>query len=301
MSDASDETHIDEAVETASTSQGGTATVEPESRDSEVERAVASTPRTVPLSVDNLRKTFGGITAVDGVSFTVESGTVTGLIGPNGAGKSTTFNLIAGALEPNSGTVTFNGEDITGRRPDEIANKGMVRTFQIARELPEMTVLENLMLAPKHQLGEDLWRSVVPGARSTVVEQEAELRERVWEMLEFFEIDHIAEQEAGTLSGGQRKLLEMARALMTDPDLLLLDEPMAGVNPTLEEKILDRIHDLRVNEGLTFLLVEHDMDVIMENCEHVIVMHQGKVLAEGEPEAIKNNDQVIDAYLGEDI
>ncbi|MGM0605419.1 MAG: ABC transporter ATP-binding protein, partial [Halobacteriota archaeon] len=151
------------------------------------------------------------------------------------------------------------------------------------------------------QLGESLWRSVTPIARGSVVEQERELRERVWETLEFFEIDHIATQQAGNLSGGQRKLLEMARALMTDPEVMLLDEPMAGVNPTLEAKILDRIHDLRVNEGLTFLLVEHDMDVIMENCEHVIVMHQGNVLAEGTPEAIRNNDRVIDAYLGEDI
>ncbi|MGM0606452.1 MAG: ABC transporter ATP-binding protein, partial [Halobacteriota archaeon] len=158
-------------------------TTEPESRDSAIERDAARTPRTVPLRVENIRKTFGGITAVDDVSFEVESGIITGLIGPNGAGKSTTFNVISGALQPDRGSVTFRGEDITGLRPDQIAKRGMVRTFQIARELPEMTVLENLMLAPKGQLGESLWRSVTPIARGSVVEQERELRERVWETL----------------------------------------------------------------------------------------------------------------------
>ncbi|WP_440765184.1 ABC transporter ATP-binding protein [Natronorubrum sp. DTA7] len=252
----------------------------------------------VPLRVENLRKTFGGIVAIDDASFEVEAGTLTGLIGPNGAGKSTTFNCIAGAHTPDSGTVVFQGENITGRRPDQIANKGLVRTFQIARELEEMTVLENLMLAPQRQIGEKLWKSVTPIVRNDVIEQEGELRDRVWDIVDFFEIDHIAHQEAGTLSGGQRKLLEMARAMMTDPEMLLLDEPLAGVNPTLEEKLLERIHDLR-EQGYTFLLVEHDMDVIMENCEHVIVMHQGAVLAEGEPEVVQNDDRVVEAYLGE--
>ncbi len=253
-----------------------------------------------PLRVRNLRKTFGGIVAVDDASFAVETGSLTGLIGPNGAGKSTTFNCITGAHKPDSGTVEFQGELITGLRPDQVANRGLVRTFQIARSLEEMTVLENLMLAPKGQIGETLWRSVVPGARGKVVEQEEELRERVWETLEFFEIDHLATENAGNLSGGQRKLLEMARAMMTDPDMLLLDEPLAGVNPTLERKLLARIHDLQ-DEGYTFLLVEHDMDVIMKHCERVIVMHQGSVLAEGDPEAIRNDERVIEAYLGEDV
>ncbi len=253
-----------------------------------------------PLRVENLRKTFGGIVAVDDASFAVEAGSLTGLIGPNGAGKSTTFNCITGAHKPDSGTVEFEGEAITGLRPDQVANRGLVRTFQIARSLEEMTVLENLMLAPKGQIGETLWRSVVPGARGKVVEQEEELRERVWETLEFFEIDHLATENAGNLSGGQRKLLEMARAMMTDPDMLLLDEPLAGVNPTLEHKLLARIHDLQ-DEGYTFLLVEHDMDVIMQHCERVIVMHQGSVLAEGDPEAIRNDERVIEAYLGEDV
>ena len=282
------------------TDAGSDLSAPPESQDSPVEQAAATTPPAVPLRVTNLKKTFGGITAVDDLSFSVESGSITGLIGPNGAGKSTTFNLISGALTPDSGTVYFNGEDITGIRPDQIATRGMVRTFQIARELPEMTVLENLMLAPKNQAGETLWRSVLPGVRGSVIEQETDLREQAWETLEFFEIDHLATNEAGTLSGGQQKLLEMARALMTDPELVLLDEPMAGVNPSLERKILDRIHRLQEN-GLTFLLVEHDMDVIMEHCEHVIVMHQGQLLAEGETETIRTNERVIEAYLGEDI
>jgi len=253
-----------------------------------------------PLQVEGLEKSFGGITAVDGATFEVESGTLTGLIGPNGAGKSTTFNLITGMLKPDAGTVTFNGEDITGEEPHQIANRGMVRTFQIARELSEMTVLENMMLAPKHQRGEALWRSVMPGVRDDVREQEAELLERVWEVLDFFDIAHIAEEYAGNLSGGQRKLLEMARALLTDPDMLLLDEPFAGVNPTLEKKLLEHVHELR-EQGYTFLLVEHDMDLIMENCEHVIVLHQGSVLTEGTPDEIRSNEAVIEAYLGGNV
>ncbi|TQQ81449.1 ABC transporter ATP-binding protein [Halonotius roseus] len=253
------------------------------------------------LRVGNLRKEFGGITAVDGASFAVADGSLTGLIGPNGAGKSTTFNCITGIHEPTAGEINFNGEDIAGLAPNAVADRGLVRTFQIARELAEMTVLENLMLAPKRQQGESLYRSVLPTFRNGVIEEETELREAVWESLEFFEIDHLAEDRAGTLSGGQRKLLEMARALMTDPDMLLLDEPFAGVNPTLETKLLDRINQLRDEEGLTFLLVEHDMDIIMEHCDPVIVMHQGRVLAEGPPEEIRNNERVVDAYFGDDI
>jgi len=279
---------------------------------SESESGAASAPRSesagdagptdarFPLQVEDLHKSFGGITAVDGASFEVERGTLTGLIGPNGAGKSTTFNLITGMHTPDSGTVTFNGEEITGLEPYEIANRGLVRTFQIARELQEMTVLENLMLAPQHQQGEALWRSVLPVVRDRVSEQEEEILDRVWETLEFFDIEHLAEEEAGNLSGGQRKLLEMARALLTDPDMLLLDEPFAGVNPTLERRLLEHVHELR-EEGYTFLLVEHDMDLIMNNCEHVIVMHQGQILTEGTPDDIRQNEEVIEAYLGGNV
>ncbi|MCD2202259.1 ABC transporter ATP-binding protein [Halobacterium sp. KA-6] len=274
--------------------------LEPEAADSEIEEGAKEVPRGLPLRVEGLRKEFGGITAVDGASFEVEEGSLTGLIGPNGAGKSTTFNCITGVHEPTAGDVYFRGEEVTGLQPHDIAQRGLVRTFQIARELDEMTVLENVMLAPGDQQGESITRSVVPGMRGQVVDQERDRREEAWETLEFFELDHLATEYAGNLSGGQRKLLELARALMTDPDVMLLDEPFAGVNPTLEEKLLDRIHDLR-EQGLTFLLVEHDMDLIMENCEHVIVMHQGRVLDEGPPEQIQNNEEVIEAYLGGNV
>jgi len=272
--------------------------VEPESDDSETEKAAKETPRSLPLRVKNLHKEFGGITAVDDVTFSVEEGSLTGLIGPNGAGKSTTFNCITGVHTPDGGSVHFRSDEITGETPHRIAQRGLVRTFQIARELEEMTVLENLMLAPGGQSGESITRAVTPGLRGNVKREEAALRDDAWETLEFFEIDHLAEERAGNLSGGQRKLLELARGLMTDPDMMLLDEPFAGVNPTLEEKLLERIHELREQEGLTFLLVEHDIDLIMENCEHVIVMHQGRVLDEGPPEQIRENEEVIEAYLG---
>ena len=252
------------------------------------------------LEVDGLRKEFGGVTAVDGASFRVAPGSFTGLIGPNGAGKSTTFNCITGIHEPTGGTVRFDGQDVTGLPPYTLAQQGLVRTFQIARELSEMTVLENVMLAPPGQGGESALRSVVPGLRESVRDAERQVVEDAWETLEFFEIDHLAHENAGSLSGGQRKLLEMARVLSTEPEMVLLDEPLAGVNPTLEEKLLDRIDTLR-RDGLTFLLVEHDMDVIMNHCEHIIVMHQGQVLAEGDADAIQSDDRVLEAYLGGEV
>ncbi|MGB9932234.1 ABC transporter ATP-binding protein [Haloarcula amylolytica] len=266
------------------------------------ETAVTSDAIDSPLlEIDGLRKEFGGVVAVDGATFSVAEGSLTGLIGPNGAGKSTTFNCITGIHEPTGGRVTFDGQDITGLAPYTLANRGLVRTFQIARELSDMTVLENVMLAPGGQVGESVVRSVTPGLRGDVIRDEADVRDRAWETLEFFEIDHLAHENAGNLSGGQRKLLEMARVLMTDPEMILLDEPLAGVNPTLEEKLLERIHELRREQGLTFLLVEHDMDVIMNNCEHIIVMHQGSVLAEGDAETITSDERVLEAYLGGDV
>jgi ABC-type branched-subunit amino acid transport system ATPase component len=267
---------------------------------SDTEEATDRVEGTVPLRVDGLSKNFGGIIAVDDASFQVEKGTMTGLIGPNGAGKSTTFNCITGVHEPTAGEVRFEGVDITGLAPNEVANRGLVRTFQIARELEEMTVIENMLLAPKGQRGEALWRSIMPFTRRSVIKQEEEILEECWDMLEFFEIDHLAHEYAGNLSGGQRKLLELARALLTEPTMLLLDEPFAGVNPSLEERLLDHIHELR-EEGYTFLIVEHDMDLIMENCEHVIVMHQGTVLTEGAPAEVKSNERVIEAYLGGEV
>ena len=287
----------------AGSGQGSSTTTDADPADSSGLNLGSTGPGTgeeYPLQVEGLRKEFGGITAVDDASFQVERGSLTGLIGPNGAGKSTTFNLITGMIEPDAGTVTFEGEDITGLEPHAIANRGLVRTFQIARELQDMTVLENMMLAPKGQRGESLWRSVVPGVRGDVIDQESALLDRVWEVLEFFDIDHLAEEYAGNLSGGQRKLLELARALLTDPDMLLLDEPFAGVNPSLERRLLEHIHELR-EQGYTFLLVEHDMDLIMENCERVIVLHQGRVLTEGTPAEIQANEEVIEAYLGGNV
>lgn len=266
--------------------------------ESEAERA--DTTEKAILRVEGLEKHFGGITAVDGASFEVERGTLTGLIGPNGAGKSTTFNCITGSHTPDGGKVLFDGRDITGIEPFDAAHEGLVRTFQIPRELAEMTVLENLMLAPMAQSGEKVWRSVTPGVRNQVIEEEGDVLEQAWETLEFFDIGHLAEEFAGNLSGGQRKLLELARALMTEPDMLLLDEPFAGVNPTLQNKLLEHIHQLK-DEGYTFLIVEHDMDVIMNNCERVLVMHQGEILADGTPDEIRADERVIEAYLGGEV
>ena len=295
------DSEVDEAaVQTNVPEDADVEMTEAEAHDSAAEEAAKHTPRGIPLRVEDLRKEFGGITAVDGASFQVEEGTLTGLIGPNGAGKSTTFNCITGVLKPTSGSVYFEGEEITGLAPHTVANRGLVRTFQIARELEEMTVLENMMLAPRGQRGESLWRSVLPFSRNSVVDQEGEVLERCWEMLDFFEIDHLAYEYAGTLSGGQRKLLELARALLTEPEMLLLDEPFAGVNPSLEARLLEHVHELR-EQGYTFLIVEHDMDLIMENCEHVIVMHQGKVLMEGTPEEVRTDERVIEAYLGGEV
>jgi branched-chain amino acid transport system ATP-binding protein len=295
------DSEVDEAaVQTNVPEDADVEMTEAEAHDSAAEEAAKHTPRGIPLRVEDLRKEFGGITAVDGASFQVEEGTLTGLIGPNGAGKSTTFNCITGVLKPTSGSVYFEGEEITGLAPHTVANRGLVRTFQIARELEEMTVLENMMLAPRGQRGESLWRSVLPFVRDSVVDQEGEVLERCWETLDFFEIDHLAHEYAGTLSGGQRKLLELARALLTDPEMLLLDEPFAGVNPSLEARLLEHIHELR-EQGYTFLIVEHDMDLIMQNCEHVIVMHQGQVLMEGSPEEVRNDERVIEAYLGGEV
>ena len=294
------DTEVDESTVETNIPEDAPEVEDVEAQDSEVEEAAKHTPKSIPLRVEGLRKKFGGIVAVDDATFEVEEGSLTGLIGPNGAGKSTTFNCITGVHDPTAGSIYFQGEGITGLSPDDVANRGLVRTFQIARELEEMTVLENMMLAPKGQHGEALWRSVLPVARRSTIQREEEVLEMCWEMLEFFEIDHLAHEYAGNLSGGQRKLLELARALLTDPTMLLLDEPFAGVNPSLEKRLLEHIHELR-EEGYTFLIVEHDMDLIMENCEHIIVMHQGKVLTEGSPADIKSDEEVIEAYLGGEV
>jgi ABC-type branched-subunit amino acid transport system ATPase component len=246
------------------------------------------------LAVENLRKGFGGIQALDGVSLSVGSG-ITGLIGPNGAGKTTLFDCVTGAIPPDGGAVTFDGVDITGGRPARVAEQGLVRTFQIPRELSGMSVRENLLLGPPDQYGERLTGALRRGERFGADERRA--RDRVAELAEFLELEGVIDEPAANLSGGQLKLLELARALLTDPDLLLLDEPIAGVNPTLERRILDRLHDL-TEQGYAFLVVEHDIDVVMEHCERVIVMHQGRTLTAGSPEAVRADERVIEAYLG---
>ena len=314
------------------------------------------------LEVEDLRKSFGGIQAVDGATFDVESGTVTGLIGPNGAGKTTTFNLVSGFLEPDRGTIRFDGTDTrelmrpspeenriwtiaagvsfggigaaaaaaagypvpvmlgagivgvgvgagayfgqeqvkqtTGHRstrPYQMARNGLARTFQITRELQGMTVFENLLLAPQEQRGEKLSNAWF--RKDAVAEDEARVRERANEILDLLELDHLRTEQAGNLSGGQRKLLELGRVLMTDPELVLLDEPVAGVNPSLTQNLLDRIRTLKA-EGYTFFVVEHDMEVIMSLSDTIIVMHQGAVLTEGTPEEVQQDERVVDAYLG---
>jgi neutral amino acid transport system ATP-binding protein len=233
---------------------------------------------------------------VDGATFAVREGSVTALIGPNGAGKTTAFNLLTGFITPEGGTAIFAGDDITGRRPDAIARLGMVRTFQLTRVLAKMTVLENVMLAAPDQPGERLGTALFRPRRWR--QREAQVREQAMEMLGEVGIHTHAEEYAATLSGGQRKLLELARALMTQPRLVLLDEPMAGVNPTLGRRLLDYLGRLREERGLTMLFIEHDMDVVMEVSDEVIVMAQGVVIAHGTPHQVRTDAAVIDAYLG---
>jgi neutral amino acid transport system ATP-binding protein len=248
------------------------------------------------LQVSDVLKSFGGILAVNGSTFDVEEGSVTALIGPNGAGKTTLFNVITGFYRGERGSVRFKGQEILRRPPYAIARMGMVRTFQITKALARMPVIDNMMLAAPHQPGERLVNLVVrPGA---VLQREREVRERAAELLDLFQLSKLADEYAGILSGGQRKLLEFARALMADPTMLLLDEPMAGINPTLGARLLEHMHQLRAERGMTFLFVEHDMEVVMGNSDKVIVMAEGRVIAEGPPEEVRQDRRVIDAYLG---
>jgi len=316
------------------------------------------------LEVENLRKSFGGITAVDGISFELEAGKITGLIGPNGAGKTTTFNLVSGFYKPDGGTIRFKGTDTqklmrparaeqgvwtgasasflgllgaaAGRvtygvspsvlaggavagglvgaglyvgqnavnnrrgtykhsRPFRLAREGMVRTFQITRELTEMTVLENLMLAPPEQIGENPVNAVA--RRGQIAEDEQRISERAEELIDLLELDHLRDEKAGNLSGGQRKLLELGRVLMLEPDLVMLDEPVAGVNPALTDSIMETITTMR-DEGYGFCIVEHEMDVIMTLSDKVIAMAEGQKMAEGTPEEVQQDEQVLESYLG---
>jgi branched-chain amino acid transport system ATP-binding protein len=252
--------------------------------------------RDVVLGVRDLVKDFRGLRAVNGCSFDVERGSITGLIGPNGAGKTTVFGIVSGFHRPDGGRVYLRGEDVTGLPPHVMFRKGLCRTFQIPREHARMSVLENLMLVPAPQIGERLWNPLLrPRA---VRAQERRLRERASEVLEFVTLEHLRDAPAGTLSGGQKKLLELARTLMASPSIILLDEPAAGVNPTLMERIREKIVQLNADRGITFLLIEHNMPLVMGLCEHVVVMNYGSKLAEGPPELIRNDPRVLEAYLG---
>lgn len=248
------------------------------------------------IRVDDLHMHFGGIRAVDGVSIEIAKGSITGLIGPNGAGKSTLFNVIAGHYRPTSGKVWLDGEDITGLPPHALFAKGLLRTFQIAHEFSTLTVRENLMMVPGGQPGESLVSVWTRPAR--VREREAEVRRRADEVIEFLQLSHVAGELAGNLSGGQKKLLELGRTMMVDAKIVFLDEVGAGVNRTLLKTIADAILRLNRERGYTFCVIEHDMDFIAQLCDPVIVMAEGRLLFQGSPEAVRTNEQVIEAYLG---
>jgi branched-chain amino acid transport system ATP-binding protein len=248
------------------------------------------------IKVENLHRHFGGFHAVDGASLEIREGSITGLVGPNGAGKTTLFNLIAGVLPPTSGRVTMAGDDVTGMAPHELFHKGLLRTFQIAHEFSSMTVRENLMMVPGGQSGESLWNTWF--GRKRIANEERALQAKADEVLEFLTVDHLRDEKAGNLSGGQKKLLELGRTMMVDARIVFLDEVGAGVNRTLLNTIGDAIVRLNQERGYTFCMIEHDMEFIGRLCDPVIVMAEGRVLAEGTIDEIKANDQVIEAYLG---
>ena len=248
------------------------------------------------IVVENLHKRFGGIHAVNGASLSIQPGSITGLIGPNGAGKTTLFNVIAGLYQPTSGKVLLDGEDITGLKPHELFHKGVLRTFQLAHEFSTLTVRDNLMMVPPNQAGESLLNTwFKPGL---VKAHEEEVRAKADEVIRFLEIEHVADEFAGNLSGGQKKLLELGRTMMVDAKIVFLDEVGAGVNRTLLHKIGDAIIKLNEERNYTFCLIEHDMEFVARLCDPVICMAEGAVLTEGTIDEVKNNEQVIEAYLG---
>jgi branched-chain amino acid transport system ATP-binding protein len=246
------------------------------------------------LVVDDMRKRFGGIVAVDVDHLEVQRGIVTALIGPNGAGKTTFFNVLTGFDRPDSGHAEFDGQSIDNASPHKLAQRGMVRTFQLTKSLTKLPVIENMKLGATQQRGENFARALVTPLWSA---QEAEIEKRGEALLDRFNLAHMRDEYAGSLSGGQRKLLEMSRALMADPRLVMLDEPMAGVNPALKQSLLNHVRGLK-DEGISVVFVEHDMDVVQGISDWVVVMALGAIIAEGPPDAIAQNELVIDAYLG---
>ena len=247
------------------------------------------------LVVERVSRRFGGVRAVDDASFAVPRGLITGLIGPNGAGKTTLFNVISGFLQADAGVVTFDGQRLNKLPPHRVARAGLVRTFQAPRILTRMSVLENLMLGGVRQPGEHLGLGLLLGDRSG---RERELGAEAMTMLDLLRLTHLAGAYAGTLSGGQRKLLELGRALMAAPRLMLLDEPIAGVAPTLAAQLLEHITKLRDARGVTILMIEHDMEAVMSICDRVVAMDEGRVLATGTPAEVQRNEKVIESYLG---
>ncbi|SDJ01611.1 ABC transporter ATP-binding protein [Billgrantia gudaonensis] len=251
------------------------------------------------IDVRHVNKAFGGLEVINDCSIQVEQGSITGLIGPNGAGKSTLFNIIAGTLPLDSGQVLLDGEDITNRPANELFHKGLLRTFQIAHEFSHLTALENLMMVPPDQAGENLFNAwLKPGM---VRLQEAEVRRRALEVIDFIGLHHVRNELAGNLSGGQKKLLELGRTMMTDARVVLLDEIAAGVNRTLLGDLVSNIERLNREMGYTFLVIEHDMDMIARLCDPVIVLAQGSVMVQGTIEEIQNDPQVIEAYFGSNV
>jgi ABC-type branched-subunit amino acid transport system ATPase component len=247
------------------------------------------------LSAGRLVKSFGGFQALAGCSLEIARQSITGIIGPNGAGKSTLFNVLGGLLAPDAGEVSFEGRNILGLRPDERARIGLVRTFQISRELGELTVLENMLLASPHQCGESLWRCFVTPSRVRAQERAAVAKARA--LLEQVNLWPLANEQAKNLSGGQKKLLEISRALMLEPKIILLDEPTAGVSPVMTAALAETILKLR-NQGLTFAIIEHDMDVIAKLCAPIYVLAEGRTLMRGTFREVASNGEVMNAYLG---
>ena len=248
------------------------------------------------IEIRNVSKHFGCIKAVENVTLDIHKGSITGLIGPNGAGKTTLFNIIAGFYSPDFGEIIFEGENISTLRSDELFKKGILRTFQIAHEFENLTVRENLMMVPDNQTGETIFHSWV--SRKKIRIEEAENSKKATEVMEFLSLDHLANEKAGSLSGGQKKLLELGRTMMVDAKIVLLDEVGAGVNKTLLKKIGESIKTLNKEMGYTFFMIEHDIEFISSLCDPVIVMTEGSVLTEGKVSSIRNDERVIEAYLG---
>ncbi|MEC8287290.1 MAG: ABC transporter ATP-binding protein [Pseudomonadota bacterium] len=248
------------------------------------------------LNVQNIVKRFGGLVALNDCTIDIKKGSITGIIGPNGSGKSTLFNVITGQLKPESGAVFYHGQNITGLEPYQLFERGMLRTFQIAHEFTNMTVIENLMVVPGNQSGENLLYSLVN--RRRIQEEDEVIKQKANEVLEFLKIDHLRNELAGNLSGGQKKLLELARTMMVDAKIVFLDEVGAGVHKTLLKDIADSIERLNKEKGYTFCMIEHDFELISRLCDPIIVLAEGSVLFKGTSREIKSNDEVIESYLG---